>query len=136
MSSAPVVHANELGERVYGAAELAALLGVAPSAISNYRARANVRVPLPAPAYLAPDSRNERGRAYWTRAQVETYLLARLADARELASSAERRAELATRRAARARAALERAELAAHRIGAIAAPIGRGTASRASREST
>ena len=111
------------GARVYSAGELARLLNVAPSAVSQWRARGT----LPAPAVLIPDPRYVSDRGFWSGAQVAEFLRAYVRTARRQAATAgaRRRAAASAVRAARARVA--RAELALTKMGAERAPNGHGS---------
>ncbi len=116
------------GTRLYSSSELAALLGVTPSAVSNYRKRSRLYVAIPDPLYASDSGRG----GYWTGAQVGAMLEARLQRARELELSARARMARASSALERATRELERAELAAAKFGVTAAPSASGTESRAS----
>ena len=111
------------GERVYSSSELAELLGVTPSAVTNWRKRGAGSIP--APHYA--DS--ERG-GYWSASQVRALVRAQRSRARAQLVTAHERLATARRIVELASERLERLERAANRIGAYDAPIGGGTDSR------
>lgn len=116
------------GTRLFSSSELAALLGVTPSAVSNYRKRPMARVPIPDPAYSSDSGYG----GYWTGAQVSEILQARLERARELELTARAKLTRASSAHERATRELALAELAATRFGVILAPSAGGTESRQS----
>jgi predicted DNA-binding transcriptional regulator AlpA len=82
------------------ASDIAELCGMSPSAISNYRARANVRLPLPAPAHIV------RGRPLWRAEDIRAWLRLRLEHARASVDRHERAMWNAAERAERYERAL------------------------------
>lgn len=126
MSSADVSYRAPDGARLYSSSEVARLLGVTASVVSNRHSRPNMRVPIPEPAYVGESGRG----GYWTEKQVAELIRARLERAHELELTARARHVRASSALTRARAELARAELTAAKFGAMA-PSGSGTDSRA-----
>lgn len=118
--SVQVYFSAATGERLYSAGEVAALLGMTPSAVSNYQRRDRQRVPFPAPAVIVPHPK--RDRCYWTGDQLSELLRARHTRAAAILAQLEARLLSARERAEESRRALVR-------FGADAS-VGRGTESR------